>query len=336
MRRQFLILLLPFFVFSSCQPQFLDKSGQAKVTSIFQPEVESYVASPVWLTDTKILFSFVSVIDSKNAETIIPDLRFYHVDEEKWEKLSVTNDNNCRILNFSFQQRLPNHNLGFYNTCLSDNGSITSVLQEMDITAGEVKTLLESDFSISVGQFSFSPDMSELIQEDKTGRFLSNKLFYKHGDMSRQILPGFTRAMYPSWSHLERLIAFWGTENYPGDNGEELDTLPEISALALYPFDLYVSSPEGTNIEKIVDAVQDPLFIKWSPTERMIVFAGTFNNLPGIWLVDPATAKVTRIWQRSGEFEWSPDGSKIVIVNSENDEEGKIKKQEINIISVRR
>lgn len=335
MRKHFLITLL-FLVFVGCQPQFLDKSDQGSPVSITPPEKGFFAGSPVWLSDTEILFSFAPIVDTNSTEAIAPDLRFYHIDQQKWRKVSLANDNGCRILSFSFLQRLPNHHLGFYNTCLSDHGSTTSVLQEMDVTTGEVKILLEPDFSISAGQFSFSPDMAELIQEDMTGRFLSNKLFHKRGDTSNQILSSFTRAMYPSWSPLERIIAFWGTENHPGDKAEELNTLPEISALALYPFDLYVSSPEGTNAQKVVSAVKDPLFIKWSPTERIIAFAGMFNNLPGLWLVDPSRAEVTRVWRQSGDFDWSPDGSKIVIVNSEKDEEGKIKKQEIYIVSVRR
>jgi Tol biopolymer transport system component len=184
------------------------------------------------------------------------------------------------------------------------------------------------------GQFSFAPDMSELIQEDMTGRFLSNMLFYRKGDTSTQIISNFTRAMYPDWSPHKREISFWGTESYPGGSPHNFTTLPEILGLNSYPWDLYISTPEGTNLIKVLSSVEDPGSIKWSPKENVIAFSGTIDGNPGVFLIDPETPKVKRFWSKAGDFDWSPDGSKMVIVDAKKENDGTIIEQNINIISL--
>ena len=317
-----------------CQSRYLDVSRQTKIIQITIPEEGYYVGSPVWLFDAIVVFRFTPITEASNPVRLVPDLRLHNISQNEWEKIPVETGDDCHSLTFSFLQRLPNHQLGFYKTCIYDNGGSVSKLQQMNIITSETQTLLDQDLSINEGQFSFSPDLSELVQEDMTGRFLSNKIYYKHDDKSTQIVPDFTRAMYPNWSQISREIAFWGTENYLESDPDELNTLPEVSALALYPFDLYISSPDGMNPQKILSSVQDPLFIKWSPKERTIAFSGTFYNMPGIWLVDASTSSVTRVWPTSVEFDWSPDGNRIVLVDTEKNQEEIITQQNILIVCI--
>jgi Tol biopolymer transport system component len=111
--------------------------------------------------------------------------------------------------------------------------------------------------------------------------------------------------------------------------------LPEILGLNSSPWDLYTSSPDGSNPKKILSSINDPGKIKWSPKEKIIAFAGKFSGVMGIWLVDPAQSKVTRIWSTGGDFDWSPDGSKIVVLDQQTDKDGKITSQNISIISIK-
>jgi hypothetical protein len=324
-----------FAMLTSCQTRFSDMSNQQKSTPINFAE-KGFYYSPTWISDNTIVFNYKTSEDPpRYPDIVIPDLRFYNLEKGIWKKIVVKADQNCPWLGFGFLQRLPDNNLGFIRMC-TNNGDMTDTLQEMDITTAEIKTLMGTEYARSPGQFSFSPDMSELIQENMTGRFLSNQLFYTKGSVSTQIVPDFIRAMYPNWSSYDREIAFWGTKTYPGSKPTEFKTLPEILGLSSSPWDLYISTPEGLNPQKVLSSIENPGLIKWSPKKKIIAFAGEFSGVPGIWLVDPATSKVTRIWAKSSDFDWSPDGSKMVILDEEKDKTGKILSQNINIIDVKK
>src|SRR6266487_1524598 len=261
-------------VLGACQlmpPNFSDISNQVKAKPIIPSEEGSYFY-PVWMLNGKILC--LDAPAGENYFTLIPlpdipDLRFYDTANNIWGIIPVMPDPNCRRIEFDFLQRLPDQNLGFVESCLLYNtNEEVRAIREMDVSTGKLKTLIEPSWDIKeMGPFSFSPNMSELIQEDMADHILSNKLFYRKDGTLIQIVPNFIRAMHPSWSLIDRQIAFLGTQSYPGKKPQELKTLNDIAKLALYPWDLYISTPEGTNLKKVLSAVQDVFLVKWSPKE---------------------------------------------------------------------
>jgi Tol biopolymer transport system component len=322
-------------ILAGCQAHFSDMSAQQKSTPINPPE-KGFYYSPTWMSDNMIIFDYQASQNFPIPEDVVrPDLRSYDIEKRVWKKIPFIADENCHLINFIFLQRLPNQQLGFLNTCLTYDGTAIHTVREMDIATAEIKILMGPEFAINPSEFSFSPDMSEVIQEDATGHYLSDKLYLQQGDTSTQILPDFTRAMSPNWSSAYREIAFWGTENYSSDKSTGFKTLPEILGLSGYPFDLYISTPEGLNLKKVLSSVEDPGGIKWSPKEKFIAFSGKFSGVPGIWLVEPTTSEVTRIWPKSGSFDWSPDGSKLVILDEEIDKDGNILSLNISIIDIK-
>lgn len=326
----FFCAILEIVLVTSCQPIFTDSSTREKITSINLED--GYYFGPTWMSDNIIVFDYATSIDNNYQETVKPKLRFYDIDGTIWKEIPIPDDENCRLLNFVFLQKLPDQNLGFLNTCLTDNGTDIHTIREMDIATGEIKTLVEPEFIKTPGEFSFSPDMSELIQEKMVGRYLSNQIFHKQGNKWTQIVPDFTRAMYPDWSPNDREIAFWGTEKYKGGDPKDFTTLQEILGLSSYPWDLYISTPEGIFLKKILSSILDPGSVKWSPEGEDIAFSGTINRTQGIWLINTVTTELTRVWSKRGDFDWAPDGKNIVILDEETDQVGKILSQRINII----
>ena len=314
---------------TACQSRFLDHSRQQPSTSIDPPKDTYVFSSAVWLSDEIIVFA----LDDSDRTMPNPFL-IYNMGSQTWERLNVSSNPNCQAAGFGFLERLPNGNVGYVNTCIA-NGLETRTIDEINISSGQIQTLLDSGLIRVAGKFAFSPDMTELVQEDMISRFLSNKVFYRKDDRLVQIAPNFLRAMYPDWSPHERQIAFWGTESYPGGNPKDFTTLPEILDLSSYPWDLFISTPEGDNIVKVFSSVADPMLIRWSPTERKIAFSGIIDDAPGVFILDLKTSEVTRVWSRSADFDWSPAGTEIIVLNSEKDKDGNIKKQDINILELR-
>lgn len=329
--RKLLLYINLFFVFtiSSCQSRFLDVNDEIEAFPV--KPLEGYqVGSVAWLSDYEIVF----VGKQKNSDRKTPNLfLIYSTLNDQWQKISIPINQNCQVSGFSFVTRLPNKNIGYVDTCISNEKEIRNIY-EINISNNEIKKLIHLEIIKVGGKFSFSPDMTELVQEDMESRFLSNKIYYENTKKTVQIVPEFTRAMYPDWSPHERQIVFWGTESYGGGKPEDFQTLPEILELSSNPWDLFISTPEGTNVVKIFSSVEDAMLIKWSPTERIIAFSGTVDGASGVFLINPKTLETKRIWSKLSDFDWSPDGKKLVVINNEKDKSGNIQNQNISIITI--
>jgi hypothetical protein len=320
--------VLAFLVaLAACQSRFLE--GQPTLTVINNPGDYQY-GSPVWLSNELIVLLGKRIDAVRTSPTFFLS---YNLDLKKWIAIPVSTDSNCQLSGASFPEKLSNHNIGFVDTCITGGNEIRTI-REINISTGEIGLLLNPGIGGVPGKFSFSSDMTELVQEDMTGRFLSNKLFYLKNDEVFQILPDFTRAMYPDWSPLGRQIAFWGTENYSGGDPEEFTTLSEILGLSSYSWDLFISTPEGMDVVKVFSDVDDVLLLAWSPNAEKIAFSGTIDGNSGVFVLDLNTSNVTRIWSKLGDFDWSPDGAKILILDTEKDSNGNIKNQSINILDI--
>ena len=254
----FLLLLL----LTACQLErtnYSDLSHQITSTLITTPKDEHYYY-PVWLPDNKISFLTFPAGESPFTFPLPnePALQLYDVKENSWNEIPFKSDANCDRTSWYFSQRLPNGELGFVYGCLSfDSGIEERTIRSMDIGTGISKILVMSSLDIKrMGPFSFSSDMSELMEEDMRNNGLGNMVFFIRGKDTVQIASNFIRAMHPAWSPHKRQIAFWGTEDYPGKKPEDFQTSSDISFLANYPWDLYIADPEGGNLKKLLSSIQ--------------------------------------------------------------------------------
>ena len=212
--------------------------------------------------------------------------------------------------------RLPNSSLGFVFRCHSENG-ISGTLFIWDVNQNtyiEVQNYTE----FSARNFSFSPDMSHFVQERGKGDGLSNELYLVSPDKKmKKLLSDFKRAASPAWSSDGKTIAFAGTKENPENT--DINTWQDIESLLYYPWDIYLMDADGSNVRILLPLVGNVYDLKWSPTNsNLLLFGGTsFDDANGIWLLDTAHMSVERIWAENTRFDWSPDGSKIVLL--END-----------------
>src|SRR6266487_6591888 len=117
---------------------FSDISNQVKVKPIVPSEKGSYFY-PVWLSDEIITFLAFPAGDNYALNPPdLPNLRFYDMEHDKWNKIAVEPDASCRRIIFDFIQRLPDQHLGFVESCLpyGANDDIRTI-REMDIKNGE-------------------------------------------------------------------------------------------------------------------------------------------------------------------------------------------------------
>jgi len=342
------LLILSIFIvsISGCKSSFADVSKDVSSSNIHLPE-NNHVYSAAWLSDSKIIF--VKSLEREDFDhdylvnpksiVVMDELYSYDVSTQKWESVVLGNEFNCHAQDIGMLERLPNNKLGLLQTCRSHGRGIIS---EFDPISKDMQILFDNgaypnvDVNV-VMTYAFSPKMTELVQEDATGRFLNNELYYiKLGEKPKQIFSDFIRAMTPAWSPYNREIVFWGTEDFYGDKDPELKTSWDIGGLATYPWNLYISSPEGNDARILLSSIEDPAGISWSPAKNIIAFSGKYEKKDGLWLVDPVSLEVTRIWNKRVGFSWSPDGTKIITTYVKQSLENypEIEEQSVNIIEI--
>lgn len=344
MKKSVIQLIIFLLLLTACKADFTDTVSQIKVSKIALPDTEhSYGAA--WITKNIVIvikyleqedFDHDYLFNPKSA-VLMAELYSYNTDTENWTKIPWAANPSCHIGGIGGQQRLPNGKIGLVFSCLASN---TATIHAFDVSMKNGKISLDNEeipkqIISSEWTYAYSPDMTELIQEDAGGG-LTNRLYFiaqgqKLGQKLQQIVPDFVRAKGPAWSPHNREIAFWGVADYYGDKNPTRDYTWQ--GLLFSPSNLYLSSPEGNNLHLLLSSFSDVGSIAWSPTKNIIAFSGTWKSIEGLWLIDPTTSEVTRIWDKRVGFSWSLDGEKMVISNSDYDS-GKFKNASINIIQL--
>ena len=82
--------------------------------------------------------------------------------------------------------------------------------------------------------------------------------------------------------------------------------------------DIYLVDADGKNPKILLPSVGTIYDLKWSPVdENLILFGGTsFDNVNGVWLLNMRDSSIRRVWTQNTLFDWSPDGSRIVLLDN--------------------
>lgn len=225
--------------------------------------------------------------------------------------------------------RLPNSNLGYIYPCLGDHG-ISGILYEWDRSTNIVQQVHHYPPPFRANSYTFSPDMSQLIQE--TGAGFSNALYrVNQSSELTQIFSDYQRVAEPSWSPTGKMIAFIGTEIYPKQTNDP-KTWGQIEDLFLYPWDLYLMDANGNNVRILVPQAGRLYQLEWSPDGNFLAFSRDTQHIEGIWILNIDSLELVRVWPDNTFYDWSPDGTKMIIIAE--DEEGNVAKTYPVIIDV--
>ena len=293
---------------SGCQPSLYQDSNSMSSQPLSAPKGE--FESVAWLDENHIAFIYRPDI---NLDFRIGIFEISTRTTSDLLSLNFAPDCDPRGSGFSYLSRLPNGSLGFILHC----GSIEYNLYLFNPDSNET-IKRQTYLGFIANSFSFSPDMSQLVQENGIGGGLGEKLLLVSSDrIMKELLRDFQRARAPAWSSDGKTIAFAGTKENPED--KEIASWQNIESLFFYPWDIYIMDADGTNARILLPSVGTIYGLKWSPTnENLLLFGGTsFDNAEGVWLLDISNMSVKRIWNENTEFDWSPDGSKIVVLDND-------------------
>jgi hypothetical protein len=309
---------LSLFCLPGCQAQkFADVTGTITSESLVVPEAE--YRSVAWLDEDHIAFAYQQEeFGDRQADRRIGLLTR---STGEWRDIPLPQlPDGCfptpsGVVNLN---HLPDGNLGFVQHCHGNSNSGDLYIWDKETDSLQLRQAYGPRFLVR--DYTFSPDMSEIIQEDAIGAGLNDELYRVNSDgQYKRILSHFERARGPGWSPDGEIIAFSGTEAYPERTNNPM-TWAQIESNLLYPWDIYLMDADGGNIRILLPNAGRPYQLKWSPVnDTLLAYAGDSQDTKGIWLLNVDTLELTRIWGQNTFYDWSPDGQKMVIIAESND-----------------
>ncbi len=307
----------------------LDRSSFLDVSYSIQspplPSPKGDYDQAVWLNDHEIIFLYAPLqTDGQSGKARSPhrweyQLMLYSLGDQKPNPISVSKPVECFSGWVSALARLPSGTLGNSYWCNTLSGRTQFTLHAWDPAFTSTRLLLRYPEQFWARAFTFAPDMSQLIQH-KDGAAVDDKL-YRVGLDGRmeQMLASYKRARAPDWSPRGNPIALVANNTLPEPRSNPFTALTGIGDLLFYPWDLYVMDADESNVHIVWHEIVDANLLRWSPQGDRLAFRGKYKGLNGIWVLTLSSAQLTRVWPGYNSFDWSPDGTRMVIIQRTND-----------------
>lgn len=304
---------------------------QIKPTYTLQLEEETRIEFPVpvaqyrsvaWLDDRTLVFVLrhtVSEVDFYDNY----EIHLFDINTGVWTEVPLpdTPDNCARKPGYVKDLRsVPGGTFAYTYLCY--NRGISGTLYIWDPVLNRINPHIVYDPPFAIDAFSFSPDRSQLIQEQAVGDGLNNQLHRVNASgKAEQILADFQRAADPAWSPDGSAIAFRGTRTNPHPS-DDPKTWTQIENLYTHPWDLYLMDADGGNVRILYPEIGNPYHVRWSSDSRWLLFASRWRTLPrGVWMLDVETKDLVKLWSDPVPFALSPDNQHIVLLVEDDSDE---------------
>ena len=314
MKTRLILLTIIIFSLPACI-SYSDVSSSVKGDYSLIDLPAGYYTSVSWWSSDAIAFIYS---ESKTAFGINDKIYVFSPQTNQSYELYIPKRSECRKELLTHLDKLPNGELGIIINCFAE--WIQPTLFGADEN-GNLEAIYKYPFShdFNAGNYTFNNDMSIAFLEGRGGDPLGGTLY--HAEITsdadiEQIFADFKRVRSPAWSFDDKIIAFAGTENYEG----EITVFGDIVDLTNFPWDLYLMDSDGQNLRFLLRGVVKANNIKWVPNHNTwLSFSGDYKGSEGIWIVNIETREVTRIWDQREAYDWSPDGTRLVIMTDNVD-----------------
>ena len=272
-----------------------------------------------------------SVMNSE-GQIVNSYIAIYELEKETWRfPEGLTQQHPCfvgEVVVIGETKSLPNGLVGFILRCLprlhGENAQPAPVRPEIyylyswDETTDSMELLFDFqenfiDNGEFVYDFSISPDMAEMVYV--RGTYISGNLYHVKGiEEIVPLVPHFFRVTEVEWAPDGTTIAFLGVETLSGTQPEDIISFAHTLEINRHPKDLFLLDMQGASPRKVAGGFTSATRFQWLPhSSRYIVMASYYRSVPGIWLIDTQTGKLTRLWDTTEQFGLTPDGRQLAI-----------------------
>ncbi len=255
-----------------------------------------------------------------NADRWLYQVIVYNIDTDIQQQVNLLPLEEC-ISSWSLViDVLPSGALGIVNQCNFHQDRIINRYSRLISwhPDSEVTTVLQQlPIGKDVWTFSFLPDMSEgIIGFDSSGGIVGELVQINASGEIQDFVPQFGRARDGSYTPDGSQIAFFASERVPEYEDSPLGGRPALEYQLSAPWNLYLADSDGANIQELLPDVRYPWQVKWSPQGRYLAFGGVISGKRGIWVYDTVEAVLYLVWEQRTHFDWSPDGTQMVVVEA--------------------
>lgn len=313
---QFISFFLLFLITGCSSPDVHFEDQIAQIQAQPLPVQAGDYLGTTWLDANWIAFLYESEFDItlQNVELIL-----YNLNSEEWIEVPFIKPDECGVGRYQTISKISGESLGVTYDCTTFEPymKIYDSLYDWNMITGEFQLLYTYPSYFGATTFSVSPNGLEIIQEEG-GNNPQPSLHHvaQSGEMT-QLVPEFFRAGSPSWSPDGEMIAFFANEAGPGEKSSIFTGLVELNNVIDFPWDLHLMDKTSNETQIVLSDIQYATGLKWSPNGKWLAFRGTFQQKHGIYVFDPNTLELVRIWEKRNEFDWSPNSEQIVILNQD-------------------
>lgn len=280
-----------------------------------------YFWNVAWLPND--LLAFVQT-DSLTAESVNSNLIVYDVVTGIVQNVPLRLPQECITKRYGRISVLPDGRLGYILDCVPSKGNARDTrLYAWDTESNSNSQIYAYPAPFWATLFSMAPSMTEWLQEQQ-GDGLNNKLYMvaNGGELSRLFEGSLARAGWPTW-RANGQILFAGTPQLPESGVNIFSGLPALTSQLNTAWTIYTAdrnimiSGNITATQIILGDIVGLRGLRVSPVGNRVAFLGEYDGYNGLWIYDLDTKELARLWNGFGPFDWSPDGSKLVVL--END-----------------
>lgn len=288
-------------------PRAMDLTRKIETSQLPLPEKGFRVVS--WPEPRLLIMTILQDLGSMEQET---GLHVYDVQTGMSKEIPFKGLDQCNATRYGQANRLQDGTVAVNFECVQLMGRRFGILF-WHAESEEFEVVFEFPIGFLATDFSFSPDKTNWVQESK-GDGIFNELYHFSLDGEQErVFSQFQRAGAPAVSPSGDSLVFAASLEGAQLSLNPFSGLGDLAGAMYAPWNIYLQDQISGDLRLVFSDVQVPLSIKWSPTGDLLAMAALYDEERGIWLFDSSGTWIARIWPETASFEWSPDGSQLLI-----------------------